>query len=262
MDHFGVSMPQASIDISIYIEQAPNNLKYDSSSRSYHSTIQFKPLFAQSAATRYLAELLASQTGLLESRGSFIGAGVEIDFAPTPSRAIDDETVALIVRAIKGKRSIFVKYQSMTSSDTERQLSPLALGHDGFRWHVRAFCHLRNRFSDFVLTRLSNIREHEFSSISLEEDLEWNTVVSLVIIPHPDLPSEKRAAIAYDYGMIGGETVLPCRQALLFYTLKHLGFANQGEGTSKHIYLKNQEEVQLYLDALRKGSKSIHAEIH
>lgn len=254
IEHFGVSVPQASLDIAKYLELAPGNLSYDSRSRSYHTTDGFRPVFPQSSASRYLAELLTTKSGVLERSGSSIGAGVEVDFAPSPVRAIDDETVVSLVRAIKEQRSVLVRYQSMSSSDAERVLSPLALGHDGFRWHLRAYCHKRSRFSDFVLTRLSDVRNKGAATVSIEHDTEWNTVVALVLIPHPDLPAEKRAAIAYDYGMVEDEALLPCRQALLFYTLKHLGLAGEENPAAKHIFLKNQADVRPYLDAIRNRS--------
>ena len=59
-----------------------------------------------------------------------------------------------VVRTIRQQEAIWVSYQSMTSLDESvRLLSPHALGNDGFRWHMRAFCHKRQRFSDFVLAR-------------------------------------------------------------------------------------------------------------
>lgn len=254
IEHFGVSVPQASLDIAKYLELAPVNLAYDASSKSYQASIDFRPVFTQSSAARYLAELLANKTGLLEPNGSSIGSGVEVDLAPIPSRAIDDETLVSLVRAIKGQRTILVRYQSMSSSSMERVMSPLALGHDGFRWHVRTFCHLRNRFSDFVLTRISHVRDNGKSLVSIKDDTEWNTMVPLVLIPHPELSEDKQAAIAYDYGMTNGELVLPCRQAFLFYTLKHLGLASSEGPVATHIFLKNQADVQPYLDAIRNQS--------
>lgn len=254
IEHFGVSVPQASLDIAKYLELAPSNLNYDPSSRSYHSTSHFQPVFTHSSASRYLAELLATKTGVLEPSGSFIGIGVEVGYAPTPSRAMDEETIVSLVRAIKGQRSVLARYQSMSSLDSERELSPLALGHDGFRWHVRAYCHQKSRFSDFVLTRLSNIQENGAALATLGEDMEWNTVVTLVLVPHPDLTANKQAAIAYDYGMVGGEALLPCRQALLFYTLKHLGLAGGESPAARQIFLKNHADVQPYLDALHSRS--------
>lgn len=255
IEHFGVSVPQASLDIAKYLELAPDNLAYDASSKSYQANGDFRPVYIESSAARYLAELLATKAGLLEPSGSFIGPGVEVDLAPTPSRAIDDETVVSLVRAIKGQRTILVRYQSMSSSAMERVMSPLALGHDGFRWHVRAFCHRKNRFSDFVLTRLSHVRDNGEAMVSIKDDVEWNTLVPLVLIPHPELSEDKRAAIAYDYGMENGEVVLPCRQAFLFYTLKHLGLAGSEGPVATHIFLKNHADVQQYLHAIRNRSQ-------
>ncbi|MGC3965163.1 MAG: WYL domain-containing protein [Rhodocyclaceae bacterium] len=254
IEHFGVSVPQSSLDIAKYLELAPSNLVYDRSSKSYQATDDFNPVYPQSSANRYLAELLATKSGLLELRGTSIGAGIEIDFAPTPSRTIDDKTVASIVRAIKAKRSILVRYQSMSSSELERVLSPVALGHDGFRWHVRAYSHRKNEFGDFVLTRFSNVRDHGAATAHIEDDTEWNTEVPLILVPHPDLPDEKRAAIAYDYGMVNGEVTFLCRQALLFYTLKNLGLAVDDGPIVTHICLKNQTDVQPYLDTIRNRS--------
>jgi hypothetical protein len=41
MDYFGVSMPQASMDIQEYIKLAPHNLQYDKSNKVYIKTDQF-----------------------------------------------------------------------------------------------------------------------------------------------------------------------------------------------------------------------------
>jgi len=42
MDFYGVSQPQASLDIQRYIELAPKNIEYDSSGRAYRRTPAFK----------------------------------------------------------------------------------------------------------------------------------------------------------------------------------------------------------------------------
>jgi hypothetical protein len=40
-----------------------------------------------------------------------------------------------------------------------RRMTPHAFGYDGFRWHVRAYCHLDNKFKDFLLPRILDIGE-------------------------------------------------------------------------------------------------------
>jgi hypothetical protein len=145
--------------------------------------------------------LLATKSGLIEMATSFLGTPIEADWAPTPLRTLNERIVEMMVRAIRGKLAISVTYQSMSSLDApERVLSPHALGYDGFRWHVRAFCHKRGRFSDFVLARILNTGQGEPSTVDPRLDAQWQTILPLVLVPHPDLPPAKKRVIELDYG--------------------------------------------------------------
>nr|WP_272212334.1 hypothetical protein [Marinicella sp. W31]MDC2878249.1 hypothetical protein [Marinicella sp. W31] len=46
IDHFGVSVPQASKDLTLYEEKAPGNLLYDKSAKRYMASPHFKPVFS------------------------------------------------------------------------------------------------------------------------------------------------------------------------------------------------------------------------
>lgn len=252
-EHFGISVPQASLDIAKYTELAPNNLTYDRSSKTYTAAPSFRPLYQRSSAQRYLAELLATKMGVVESTASFIGSAPETDWAPSPWRTIDEQTVELVVRAIRQQEAIRVSYQSMTSlNESIRLLSPHALGYDGFRWHVRAFCHKRQRFSDFVLARILRIDGIEPSQVDFSQDTHWHTVLTLILAPHPDLPAAKKRVLELDYGMEDGQVKLPCRQAFLYYTLRRLGLHTKEapDPLAQQIALKNRDDIQPYIDAL------------
>lgn len=252
-EHFGISVPQASLDIAKYTELAPNNLTYDRSSKTYTAAQSFRPLYQRSSAQRYLAELLATRMEVVESAASFIGSAPETDWAPSPWRTIDEQTVELVVRAIRQQEAIRVSYQSMTSlNESIRLLSPHALGYDGFRWHVRAFCHKRQRFSDFVLARILRIDGIERSQVDFSQDTHWHTVLTLILAPHPDLPAAKKRVLELDYGMEGGQVKLPCRQAFLYYTLRRLGLHTKEAPypLAQQITLRNRDEIQPYIDAL------------
>ncbi|HFX1476292.1 TPA: helix-turn-helix transcriptional regulator [Pseudomonas aeruginosa] len=252
-EYFGISVPQASLDIAKYTELAPNNLTYDRSSKTYTAAPSFRPLYQRSSAQRYLAELLATKMGVVESTASFIGSAPETDWAPSPWRTIDEQTVELVVRAIRQQEAIRVSYQSMTSlNESIRLLSPHALGYDGFRWHVRAFCHKRQRFSDFVLARILRIDGIEPSQVDFSQDTHWHTVLTLNLAPHPDLPAAKKRVLELDYGMEDGQVKLPCRQAFLYYTLRRLGLHTKEapDPLAQQIALKNRDDIQPYIDAL------------
>jgi len=220
-------------------------------------TSQFKPIFESSSARRYLADLLALKIGIIARESSFAGSPPEMDWAPAPWRMMDDQTVEALVRAIHKRLAVRVCYQSMSSAaQPERLLSPHALGYDGFRWHVRAFCHKRQDFADFVLGRILSINGFEDSSVDAKDDLHWQTILTLVLAPRPDLPPGKRRVLELDYGMEDGQVELPCRQAFLFYTLRRLGLqADVADPAEQQIILKNRAAVQPYIDALTRRNK-------
>ena len=67
------------------------------------------------------------------------------------------------------------------------------------------------------------IRGSQESSVSAEEDRDWNTKITLEIGPHPALSGTQAKVIALDYGMRGGKTKIKVRRALLYYALRRLG---------------------------------------
>lgn len=251
-DFFGISVPQASLDIARYIELAPQNLAYDRSSRVYQVTNNFQSVFGESLPQRYLSELLATATGVIAPEASFIGWRPPVDYVPQPGRGADADTLAALLKASRDGTGVKFVYQSMSSPEpSTRIVSPHALAHDGLRWHVRAFCHSRREFRDFVLGRILAVKSFEPAGNVASEDLEWNTVLTLILAPHPGLTEGKRRVVELDYGMKDGEVTLECRQALLFYTLKRLGL-NSPIATSpeaQQIVLKNQTELLHLLSA-------------
>ncbi|MCH2222760.1 MAG: WYL domain-containing protein, partial [Dechloromonas sp.] len=101
VEHFGLSIPQVSLDIAKYTELAPGNLTYDRSSKTYVAGSEFKPLYQRSSARSFLAELLATKSGLIEMATSFLGTPIEADWAPTPLRRLNERFVETMVRAIR-----------------------------------------------------------------------------------------------------------------------------------------------------------------
>lgn len=249
IDFFGISTPQASLDIARYVELAPENLIYDRSARVYLAQPKFNPLFVTGHPNRYLNDLLATACGLIDHQTSFIGWSPPVASVPTPGRVMSADTLAALLKAMREAHALKLTYQSMTSPEpSERLLSPHALAHDGFRWHVRAFCHLRHQFRDFVIARILSVSGCEPVGAHPENDLEWLTQVRLVLAPHPGLSEGHRRVIELDYGMENGEVVLECRQALLFYVLKRLGLERGEElpPEAQQIVLKNAEEIDRY----------------
>jgi hypothetical protein len=88
--------------------------------------------------------------------------------------------------------------------------------------------------------------EERFKTV--EEDVEWNTLLTLEIVPNPNLSAGAQRAIELDYGMENGQISITCRQALLFYTLKRLGLNQlEAQAETQHIVLKNRDALNEFL---------------
>jgi hypothetical protein len=253
---FGVSVPQASLDIAAYQALAPEAMRYDRSAKVYVAAEGLRPVFATSDSVHFLNELLAIHTGLTGAEQSFIGWQPPVGLVPSPTRVVPTQTLVALLGAIRGGTALRVMYQSMSSDGaSERTITPHALGHDGWRWHVRAWCSKRQRFLDFVIGRVLQVLGSAKAQARGEDDHEWSTLVDIVIVPNPQLSAGAAKAIELDYGMTGGQARLQCRQALLYYALKRLGLDRDGQlqPQAQHIHLKNASEVRAALEGLNKG---------
>ena len=258
VEFFGISMPQASADVSKYAESAPQNLVYDGSIKTYLRASTYVPVFARSGTRTYLNELQALETKIMEPKSSFIGWKPDLGIVPVPSRNVDGKVLSTMLLAVREKRKVTARYQGMVRPDpVDRTISPHAFAFDGMRWHVRAYCHLRGEFRDFVIARLTEVEPGEPSDVSAEGDSQWSKVLQLVIAAHPKLPPQARKAIQMDYGMLDGSSQFACRQALLFYALRRLrleGPEDAASAAEQQIVLLNRAELQPYIDQLKTPS--------
>ena len=249
-DFFKISVPQASADIARYAEVAPGNLVYDASSRIYVATPAFTPHFESSGARQYLSQLLALERQILMSDQAFLAFRPPMASVPLPTRTIDSRTLALMLQAIAERAKLKIRYQSIARDEPqERFISPHAFGYDGVRWHVRAFCHLRDGFKDFVFGRISSPGMPVASDVDPGADGEWHTTVDLILKPDDSLTQSQREGVEIDYGMKNGSVTVPCRQAMLFYTLRTLNFEPTGlpRKGEKQLVIANLSEIKSLL---------------
>lgn len=217
---FGISVPQASIDISRYKNVASSNIEYDASKRRYVPSETFKPIFYVPNPERYLAQLVALRDGVIVHGDTMFGNTLDIDTVTAPVRNVSARKLQKFIQAIKQRRTLSIEYQSMNPKRNEaqwRDISPHALATDGMRWHVRAYCHLDSIYKDFIISRCIDVGDIKLLSIPDIEDLEWNTKFTVTIAPNPKLTDHQKTVIARDYGMEDGTLDLEIRSALLYY---------------------------------------------
>jgi predicted DNA-binding transcriptional regulator YafY len=248
--YFGVSVPQASKDLSQYQELAPRNVRYDRSEKRYFATDSFKPLFLNPDADRYLNYLRSMADGVMTLEKTWLSQVPEYEALPLPRRNSNPDVLRAMLESIRQRQSIEVKYQSLSLTRPKpvwRWITPHAFAHDGHRWHVRGFCHIDRSFKDFLLPRILYTRETGEAEASAAEDTAWNEIVTVGLKPHPGLSDDQKKVVAHDYGMQNGRLDMRVRAALLYYLLKrlHLDFKEEKRlAREQHVVLANRDDVR------------------
>lgn len=239
IDVFGISPQQASADFAHYQEIAPENMLFNGSLKRYEPTERFTPVLVSPEVDAYCrwAEGVSPVTAKI----------------PIPARTIDMRVVKPLVNALHNQLSVEIAYQSMSSPEPSvRRLSPHTLVNDGYRYHVRGYCHKRQDYRDFVLGRISDVREEGEGRGVKSEDEKWNTLIPLIIVPHPGLTKAQQDIIQGDYGMVGGRLVIKVRQALVLYVLAQLRldrFSEDRSPAEQQIVLLNADVLGLLAES-------------
>lgn len=219
---FQVSKPQASADLSQYQEMADGNVEYDRSGKTYLATPRFKPVFGVPTADSYLSRLGADRRG---EDGAIMGVN-RGDFVVVPElkRRIDAGTLRKVVQAIRGRKRIRVRYQSLSSEKLDwRWIAPHGLAFDGQRWHARAYCEVHADFRDFVLSRMFEVDDEQPTAVMPQCDVAWTTRVTLRLAPNPKLSAGIRKGLEREYDMKDGVTEIVTPVCLAFYLGKGFG---------------------------------------
>jgi hypothetical protein len=214
IDAFRVSQPQAALDLKAYLATlAPGQVFYDTRQRRYEATPSFRPIYGIPDIGPWLERSRLS--------------GLSIEVLPTLNRPLDHDLMAKLYRAIRDRVAIIIAYQTMRRAEAEdRPITPTAFVSDGQRWHVRAYCHLRKGYRDFVLSRIawseaSMTEEHHTAHPPV--DLDWETWVTLWLAPAAHLEDNQRRAVCWDYGITQGHLTIQVRRALEFYAMRRWG---------------------------------------
>ena len=254
VDFFGVSVPQASKDLTLYQERAPGNVEYDTRAKRYVAAEKFVLRFNDPDPYVYLAQLRSVAEGTVPAHDSWIATVPMADVALTPKRDIGMEVLRRILDAVREGVSVDIFYQSMNHVRPDpiwRRITPHAFGYDGFRWHARAYCHLEHKFKDFLLPRILEVGDKGEPVATGERDWLWNNYFDVMIGPHPDLTVSQQKVVAKDYGFEHGNGVLSVRYAMLFYVLKRLGLlidAAKQSARTQHIVTINRKETEAALE--------------
>lgn len=216
MERFGIAPAAATRDFAQYRELCPDNLSLDGSSKTYVLGGGFRPAFAHHVER----VLMMLSQGFGDGISQMQDALLACELPPLLIRP-EVDILAPVTRAIYQRKAVRMRYFSHSSGMSEREIVPFALANDGLRWHVRAFDRKSGEFRDFVFTRMEstelldgNPAKHELPA----QDIQWNRIVELDLVPHPDRPHPD--ITERDYGMVDGVLHLKLRAAMAGYVLR------------------------------------------
>ncbi len=242
-DQFGISVPQASLDISLYIERAPENTEYNRSMKVYVRKSTFKSIYPEeNSAASFLSHLIASVS---EEKPY----GDIVSLTPVLGRSVDDAITEKLVLAIRHHKLLQIEYQSLAhDAPTTRTIYPKTLVFDGSRWHVRAFCLLKRKFLDFVIARIISINEPTESKAEIPPDENWDLMVSVVLEPKSELSNSQKRIVEQDFNMTNHQLEIKCKKAHLFYLIKNYRLLDPWvDPQLQVIQIKNVKEVMSHL---------------
>jgi len=228
VDWFGVSRQQASNDIKRYInDRNPGSMVYRPGDKGYIPKPDFKPVLTSGQVNEYLEMIVGVSN---QSVAVTLEAKEHFSAVQLPDRSVKPEVLRALLKACRVGVPVKIIYASMNNPvPHERVISPHTLIYSGFRWHVRAYCHLRNEYRDFVLSRITQPEDANEAFISSAEDTLWNESVSLVLVANSNLTTEQQRLVERDYGMSEGVLEFSTRKALVHYTLQRFQAAISAE---------------------------------
>jgi len=214
-DRFGVSNVQSSRILSAYQQAHPDNIRAEGGKfrGRYVPDIHFTPAVARLNLDRYFHFAFDADGPVgMEDSG--------LDF----TRANSSE-FRILHSAISKQTAVRAIYRSMSHPEgRERVLHPLAFAFAGRRWHMRAFDELSAEHRDFNLSRLSHLTPAD-KRVKTPPDPDWDTFVSLTLVPHPHLSEPQQKLIRDELFDGTAARIVKTRRALVEYVLRELEVA-------------------------------------
>ncbi|MDP4262357.1 MAG: YafY family protein [Bacteroidota bacterium] len=76
-----------------------------------------------------------------------------------PNHTLNFEYLSALQNAIASKMIIEIEYKNLKEEKSKRQLEPIGLIFYAFNWHLIAWCHARNDYRDFKVSRISRLSQ-------------------------------------------------------------------------------------------------------
>lgn len=239
-DEFHLSRQQASKILSGYRQQYPEQLRYSPTNKAYLPTTSFLLHYLSGDSEEYLSWLQGNPR-----------QHIPIQCLTAPARQIPVEILRPMVQALTTGMAVDTEYAAINGIREERLIAPQQLVYGAGRWHVRAWCFLRQQYRDFVLSRfLSAALDDSKTPPSEHPDTAWLTMITLIFAPDPRLDLSHQQVLQQEYGMQAGRLTVTIRAALANYLLHEMGISARivaGDPEAQQLVLVNKRDIEQWL---------------
>jgi predicted DNA-binding transcriptional regulator YafY len=194
LELFEVHGTLASRDIATFRQAYPEACTPDTVAKAYDRTPWMKPQLTQGQFAEYQALIGAWPADA-------IAGAVPIVTSSVDATNISYQHFSAVHAAIRDARGVQITYRSLRNPKPHvRTIKPHALIQAGPRWHVRAYCAEAQGFRDFNLGRITAVSRHDADGLpGATEDADWQTLVRIRFVPHPDLDQWQSRLVRDEY---------------------------------------------------------------
>lgn len=220
MSALGLTRQSVSQLLKDYQTEYPDALIYDAGVKTYRITDQFNPNYIDQTVDEYFDWL---NYGKIPTFSNSVTESTQHRIEAL-ARFVSPQVMRPLLTAAKDNTAVDCEYLSVSSSDPQgRLIYPHSFVKTAGRWHVRAYCDIRQHYLDFVLSRFQHVDyDGKTSEHTEQQDTLWNTQVTLILAPDSRLTDKQKLVLENDYGMTDGQLHITTRAALVKYTLDDL----------------------------------------
>lgn len=236
-DVLGVQIVQVSRLLSEYRDAHPGRVVWEPSRKRY---------LRQPTRENYGGKV-DDYLRILDEEGGQSGWIERLD---TTISNVKPNVLIAMRQAIEMGTPLRILYASMTSpAGSERDIFPQHIVQAGRRWHVRAWCCMRNDYRDFVLGRIRRIGKSPNSARPDVPDLSWEAAVDVRLVPHRELSAAQAKVIRDE--LFDGTMArrIRTRGCLVPYVIQDLRAAVSADQAPPdyQVEVSNLDEVGKYL---------------
>lgn len=247
-EYFHTARQTAQGFIKAYSQKFPGQMEYDPHKKRHIKTDEFTCHITKDDPHRFLdfvrGQALEGRFWENEPAMDFLITDADILCRPRLSGNILRE----IISAMACRKRLEIHYHKkagVLDGLKWRTVSPNRLVYADQRYHLRGFCETRQKYRDFVLSRIVEAKmideeRPEEHWVSSAEDRDWNTKVKLRFIPNPDLNEDQKKSVVEGYGLDPeGRLSIETNKALAYYVHRRLCAPDSELSAAKWVKLES-----------------------